>query len=125
MEKLSKKTEGILNSSEAKRYKYFIHTVADNLEMWGYYNEENNAWMTKEKNGVEYILLFPEKVFTQLFEMGNSIEWKPKAINVYEFLYEWRNCMQEQKITLYGGTAACIRSPEDLIMDLAEELSNY
>ena len=61
----NKKIEGLLNSPKEKRHKFFVHTVADNLELWGYYNEKNDAWLTEEKDGIEHIILFPEKAFAE------------------------------------------------------------
>lgn len=123
---MNRKIENILKSPTDKRYRYFLHTVVDSLELWGYFSEEKQAWEVEEETGCEAVLLFPEKMFADLYALENTVNGVPKSINLYEFLYEWRSCFGENaRVSLYGGTMASKVSAETLISDIFKELDKY
>jgi len=69
------------------RYEYFIKKVVDFEEVWGLYND---GWATAlDLEGNQLIPFFPKKDFAASCAKNEWAGYKPKAIDLTEFINDW------------------------------------
>lgn len=123
--KLKNEIKGVLNSSEDKRYEYFIKKVVDYEEIWGLYSEQ---WLTIKEGNMTIIPLWPKEEFIQENIKKSRHQYKSKSIDIYDFIDLWipKIIETETSIALFwDGEKYLNVNTEKLIKDLDEEIDNY
>jgi len=73
-----------------KRYDYFIKRVADWESIWAMYNDELGYALNIDKSNKNYLFLFPNEAFTNLY-IANDIDFrdfKATEIDINKFIDE-------------------------------------
>lgn len=121
-----KEFESVLKQPSNIRYEYFIKKVADYEEVWGLYDD---GWATGDDGeGNMTLPFFPRKEFAQNCAVEEWSNFKPKSIDIYEFMDKWLEGMKKDKIKVSifpNSIDTAIVEIDVLLRDLNSELENY
>lgn len=79
-----KEIQAILSLNGRKRYNYFIKFVSDMEKVWGLY-QDGWALVSDENSSVKFPL-WPAKEYASLCSTNEWTSYKPKSINMDEFI---------------------------------------
>ncbi|KNF08174.1 protein of unknown function DUF2750 [Gottschalkia purinilytica] len=121
-----KEFESVLKLPRAKRYSYFIKKVVDYEEVWGLYDD---GWAVSEDDDGNMLLpLWPRKEFAEFCAKHEWENYKPKKIDLYEFMNDWLPAMKEDSLkpSIFFNNIDSIKLEIDtLLNDLNLELEDY
>lgn len=93
----AKEMEGVFKASPKKRYGYFIKHVAGYEKVWGLRNKD--GWvLTGDDDGNTYMPFWPAKEYAELFINDEWSDCHAESIDVYEFIDEFLDNLEENKI---------------------------
>lgn len=119
----------IWNAPPEKRYKNFIHTVADQEYIWLVGNESGE--LVAEENGKNFLCLWPSEAFAQIYLEKTNLAFDAEAfpIEITAFAEHLRSLvsMQEniQCMVFPTDKNATFISAQEILEDLNEELECY
>lgn len=123
----SKEFENVTHLAPEKRYEYFIKKVADWREVWSLWND---GWaLMGDKQYEEMVPVWPHPIFAEASATGEWLGYKPKRIDLEEWLTKWTHGMENdgRMVAVFpvveGRTTTA--SPLKLKSDLDEELAKY
>ncbi|WP_296150619.1 DUF2750 domain-containing protein [uncultured Flavobacterium sp.] len=126
MEDINKKVDNIVKLSSLERYKYFIRKVADFETVWGLYSD---GWAMASDNNSNSIVFWPEKIFAEKCIDNQWENYKPKSINIDDYLNKWIPGMEKDNLNAIifytAEDKGIVVSPSDLKKDIVEELGDY
>ena len=122
-----KEFDNVVHLAPEKRYEYFIKKVADWQEVWSLWND-GWALMGDNKRG-EVIPVWPHPVFAEAVAVGEWLNYKPKKINLDEWIAKWIPGMEKdhRMVAIFpvSQSQTTTVSPFKLKNDLEEELQQY
>ena len=118
--------EYVISSSPVKKYTYFIKKTSDFEEIRGLFD---SGWaLTEDDSGNRLLPLWPKKEFAELCICGEWSGYKAKSIPLDEFINEWiPACIDDNtsfSVFMYDDQSI-LRTPQQLLHDLNEELEKY
>ncbi|GGJ94756.1 hypothetical protein GCM10007063_16610 [Lentibacillus kapialis] len=118
--------KAVSNLPAPKRYEYFIKKVADFEEVWGLFED---GWaISEDENGSPLFPFWPKKEFANLCAIHEWNGYRPKKIDLEEFIEEWLPGMDADGIRpsiFWNNTDSAVLETHTLKLDLEEELNNY
>jgi len=122
-----KEFENVVHLAPKERYEYFIKKVADWEEIWSLWKD---GWVLMgDKEEGEHVPVWPHPVFAEAYAHGEWLGYKPRKIELEDWLNKWIPGMEKDKRmvavfpTTEGQTTTV--SPVQLKSDLEEELTKY
>jgi hypothetical protein len=120
----SKEFQNVIRLAPEKRYEYFIKKVADWRELWSLWND---GWVLMgDKDRQEMVPVWPHPLFAEAFAVGEWLGYKPRRIDLEEWLTKWIPGMERDHRTVAvfpaGESQTTTASPLKLKGDLEEEL---
>lgn len=101
-----KEIESVVVLSPDKRYKYFLNKVADTGFVWGLYED---GWaLAGDIENRQLIPLWPTKEYAMLCAKDIWKNYRPKSIEIHEFLDDLMKDLELANISL-----AVFYTPED------------
>lgn len=123
----TKEIEELLIADSQARYKYFLNHVCDSQKIWSLYDD---GWATLgDDSGNEMIPFWPHALYAEKFKENSWANYKPKEIDVEEFVESWLPNMKRENVlaaifpTPSGNSV--IVSLEDLEANIRYELGKY
>ena len=123
---VTQKMKHILSSDPSKKYKYFINKVVDEGVLWSLYDD---GWaISQDEDGKNFIPLWPDNDFALNNAKDNWLFYKPKSIQVYDFINQYIDELINNKMSVsifYESSKGkgLIIPLENLRKDLKYELS--
>jgi uncharacterized protein DUF2750 len=119
--------ENVTHLAPEKRYEYFIKKVADWREVWSLWNE---GWaLMGDKDHEEMVPVWPHAVFAEASAVGEWLGYKPKRIDLEDWLAKWTPGMEKdhRMVAVFpvAESQTTTASPLKLKSDLEEELTKY
>lgn len=119
----------ILSLSPEQRYEYLVKKVADFETLWALFSEEEGFALNIEKDGRQYLLVWPCKAFSDLWISGEFRYFSSREIAVSEFIDKMIPQLIENDIDIlcfppkdgWGLKVKCSQLKNDLI----EEMKQY
>ena len=121
---ISKKLNGVLNSTTAKRYKSFITTIADTEEVWLLRNKRGYA--TIDADGYINLIVFPDKEFAEWYRDRNFKKDQLECLDVHTFLERCNDLLSQEEVRFLvspNDSNGYIVAADKIIDDLTEELN--
>lgn len=120
---ISKKLDGILNSTTAKRYKNFITTIADTEEVW--LLRSSRGYATMDADGYINLLVFPDKEFAEWYRDCYFKKDQLECLDVNTFLERCNDLLSQEEVRFLvspNDSNGYIVAADKIIDDLTEEL---
>lgn len=122
-----KEFDSVTRLPPEKRYEYFIKKVADWREIWSLWND---GWaLMGDKDREELVPVWPHPLFAEASAVGEWLGFRPKKIDLQEWLDKWIPGMENDHRLVAVFPAAesqtTTASPLKLKSDLEEELGKY
>jgi Protein of unknown function (DUF2750) len=119
--------ENVTHLAPERRYEYFIKKVADWREVWSLWNE---GWaLMGDKDHEEMVPVWPHAVFAEASAVGEWLGYKPKRIDLEDWLAKWTPGMEKdhRMVAVFpvAESQTTTASPLKLKSDLEEELTKY
>lgn len=121
-----KEINEIIKKTSYERYEYFIKNSVYFGEIWALYNE---GWaIIEDDKGNEILPLWPNVEFAKMFIKSEWIGYTPIAINLNEFINEWIDDMEDDKLKasiFWVDGESIIPELSKLKSDIKNEMKKY
>lgn len=90
-----KEIDALLVADAQRRYEYFIHRVCDMRAIWGLYDD---GWASLSNGDQHLMPLWPHQKYAALMATGDWSAFKPRKIDLRDFLKTWVAGMRERGV---------------------------
>ncbi len=85
--------------SDQERYEYLLNSISENSELWLLQARPGLFAMFEDKNGQEYIPVWPNEDFASKYSEDDWNDYQAEPMGLAE-LYEWVNELKEDEVLI-------------------------